>query len=167
MLLVVLTATAACNQETKNEVSSDTVTDTTTAFTEPLSMDSMPALDAGNMSVTTSPVTDGPGMTAPAAQGQTAGLNPAHGEPGHRCEIAVGAPLNSPAGAAPAPTQVVTPPSGALSTPGGSPAPTITSSPAPVQAPAATVTPTAEGMNPPHGQPGHDCAIPVGSPLKK
>ena len=24
-----------------------------------------------------------------------AGLNPAHGQPGHRCDIAVGAPLNS------------------------------------------------------------------------
>ncbi|MBK6446411.1 MAG: hypothetical protein IPF81_14280 [Bacteroidetes bacterium] len=27
--------------------------------------------------------------------------------------------------------------------------------------------PTAPGMNPPHGQPGHDCAIAVGAPLKK
>ena len=25
---------------------------------------------------------------------------------------------------------------------------------------------TAPGMNPPHGQPGHDCSIAVGSPLK-
>ncbi len=32
------------------------------------------------------------------------------------------------------------------------------------QQPQAT-TQTAQGMNPPHGQPGHDCKIPVGSPL--
>lgn len=35
--------------------------------------------------------------------------------------------------------------------------------PAPVSQP----TVTAAGMNPPHGEPGHDCGIPVGSPLKK
>ncbi|MDG3581548.1 MULTISPECIES: hypothetical protein [Galbibacter] len=28
------------------------------------------------------------------------GLNPAHGQPGHRCDIAVGAPLTSPQGGA-------------------------------------------------------------------
>lgn len=27
--------------------------------------------------------------------GDNKGLNPAHGQPGHRCDIAVGAPLNS------------------------------------------------------------------------
>src|SRR5687768_8224885 len=36
-------------------------------------------------------------MPAPATS-TSAGMNPAHGEPGHRCDIAVGAPLNSPAG---------------------------------------------------------------------
>jgi hypothetical protein len=73
-----------------------------------------------------------------------AGLNPAHGQPGHRCEIAVGAPLNS----APA-TKPVTP----------SPLQTIT----PVQ-PAGSST---AKLNPAHGQPGHDCSIPVGQPLKQ
>lgn len=77
----------------------------------------------------------------------TAGLNPAHGAPGHRCDIAVGAPLNS--------------------------APTIsTQSPAPIQLPApvqqktATINSTAK-INPAHGQPGHDCSVPVGQPLKQ
>jgi hypothetical protein len=42
---------------------------------------------------------------APAVNQQTAstvatGMNPQHGQAGHRCDIAVGAPLNSPVAAA-------------------------------------------------------------------
>lgn len=88
-----------------------------------------------------------PQSSAPVA----AGMNPAHGEPGHRCDIAVGAPLNSPPAAAPAVTS----------------APTFNTQPAvqtPVAAPPAA---TAPGMNPQHGEPGHDCAIAVGAPLNK
>jgi hypothetical protein len=84
------------------------------------------------------------------------GMNPPHGQPGHDCAIAVGAPLNSAKTAQP---QVQT---------------TTTASPQVVSAPAQTATApsttptvTAPGMNPPHGQPGHDCAIAVGAPLKK
>jgi hypothetical protein len=79
----------------------------------------------------------------PAQPVATAALNPEHGQPGHRCDIAVGAPLNSPAAnqqAAPVPAAPV------LSLPTNS---------------SGSVT-----LNPPHGQPGHDCAIPVGQPLK-
>ncbi len=72
------------------------------------------------------------------------GLNPAHGQPGHRCDIAVGAPLNSPA-AKPA-AQTVSPTTV-----------TQTATPTPAK--------TAPGMNPPHGQPGHRCDIAVGAPL--
>lgn len=64
-----------------------------------------------------------------------AGMNPPHGEPGHRCDIAVGAPLNTPAS-----TQTVQ-----------------------QTTPAKVVTPT--GMNPPHGEPGHRCDIAIGAPL--
>lgn len=78
------------------------------------------------------------------------GMNPEHGQPGHRCDIAVGAPLNS----APAEAPVVT------TTPTFNPAPAT-------QTPASTPPATAPGMNPPHGQPGHDCAIAVGAPLTK
>ena len=76
-----------------------------------------------------------------------AGMNPAHGQPGHRCEIPVGAPLN---GAAPSnmPQKVA------------APTPTVTTT----AAPAETVV-TAEGMNPPHGQANHRCDIAVGAPL--
>lgn len=83
--------------------------------------------------------------------GESKGLNPAHGQPGHRCDIAVGAPLNS------APTQQVQ-----ASAPQGQ---TVQ-----VNQPVVTTTTTtpakvAKGMNPAHGQPGHRCDIPVGAPL--
>ena len=133
----------------------------------------------------------------PVAKTQGA-LNPEHGKPGHRCEIAVGAPLNSPVQSAPVqatnqtqsipalPAQPnVAPGMGALNPEHGKPnhrcdlavgAPL--SSPvqsAPLQIPAQTLPalPQPAGnasgtarLNPAHGQPGHDCAIPVGKPLK-
>lgn len=94
-------------------------------------------------------------LTAPAIQ-QTVtpatatapGMNPAHGQPGHRCDIAVGAPLNS------APTKP------AVMTTTASPTVTPTAQPA-----STAKTVTAPGMNPPHGEPGHRCDIAVGAPL--
>jgi len=96
----------------------------------------------------------------------TAGLNPAHGQPGHRCDIAVGAPLNS------APSASATPPSpnGIPGSPSVLAGPRVGAPPSPIgAAPSFNTQPvaTAPGMNPPHGQPGHDCAIAVGAPLKK
>lgn len=80
-----------------------------------------------------------------------AGMNPAHGQPGHRCDISVGAPLNSkPAPANVQPTTVSTqppPPSNV----------TVKEVPSTVK--------TAPGMNPPHGEPNHRCDIAVGAPL--
>jgi len=87
--------------------------------------------------------------------GETKGLNPAHGQPGHRCDIAVGAPLNS------APTQGQTATAQPTQTiqvnPNQKNMVTTTTVAAPVK--------VAKGMNPSHGQPGHRCDIPVGSPL--
>jgi hypothetical protein len=72
-----------------------------------------------------------------------AGLNPPHGQPNHRCDIAVGVPLDSP--------------------PGTRPTPPVASQ---LNVPAQTTTPsTTPGMNPPHGQPDHRCDIAVGAPL--
>lgn len=86
---------------------------------------------------------------APAAekkpQGNMAAFNPAHGMPGHRCDIAVGAPLNS------SPATTAAPAAKTINT--------INTQP--VQAPVKT----AAGMNPPHGEPGHRCDIAVGAPL--
>lgn len=94
-------------------------------------------------------------MTNPnTVLGDTKGINPAHGQPGHRCDIAVGAPLNS------APTQqgqaTAQAPQMVQVNPNQKNVVTTTTV-APVK--------TAKGMNPPHGQPGHRCDIPVGSPL--
>lgn len=83
-------------------------------------------------------------QTAPAT-GQVA-LNPAHGMPGHRCDIKVGEPLNS------APAQSATT---------VNPQPTMI---APTAPPSGAAT-TKAGMNPAHGQPGHRCDIAVGAPL--
>jgi hypothetical protein len=73
------------------------------------------------------------------------GMNPPHGQPNHRCDIAVGAPLNS----KPAPTQATTV--------NAQPQVTMTEVPNKIK--------TAPGMNPPHGEPNHRCDIAVGAPL--
>ena len=94
--------------------------------------------------VSPTPVDVAPGATA------VNDPNPAHGEPGHRCDIAVGASLSTPvtAGSAEAP---------AAFTP-MDPAPAMQTMP---------TTPSAGGgrLNPAHGEPGHDCAVAVGAPL--
>ncbi|HEV7780449.1 MAG TPA: hypothetical protein VGO58_04240 [Chitinophagaceae bacterium] len=89
-------------------------------------------------------------IPAPATTTAAAtGLNPAHGQPGHRCEIPVGAPLSS-----------------APSLKGANPVVTTTTAPA-QQTVTIPTTPVkvAAGMNPAHGEPGHRCDIAVGAPL--
>lgn len=95
-----------------------------------------------------------PVTQSPAPKTATAGLNPEHGAPGHRCDIPVGAPLNSPAGNAAAPATGVSSSPIQMQTP-PVPPPTLTQ---PVN--------SNVRLNPAHGQPGHDCSIPVGQPLK-
>lgn len=105
-----------------------------------------PATAASGQDITQQFNVPAPAPTAP-------GMNPPHGQPGHRCEIAVGAPLSSaPAKkAAPAAAQVQ---------------PAEFAPPAVKDAAVANVE-TPPGMNPPHGQPGHLCSVAVGSPLPK
>jgi hypothetical protein len=116
-------------------------------------------------------------------------FNPQHGMPGHRCDIAVGAPLNS----KPTINTAVTPkiPSGsspnpkhgepghrcdiAVGAPLNSkpqtaeqklPAQTTNQTPTQIlQTQSTDTNSTAKGMNPKHGQPGHRCDIAVGAPL--
>ena len=91
-----------------------------------------------------------PQPTAPATSG-TVAMNPAHGQPGHRCDIQVGAPLNS----TPAPTTINTNQTQQMQT-------VVNPTPAPVSAP---VSSGGGAKNPAHGQPGHRCDIAVGAPL--
>lgn len=99
----------------------------------------------------------------PVAATSAPGMNPPHGQPGHRCDIAVGQPLTS---APPAPTgkaQNVAVNAGQTQT--------IQIDPNSLKPGKFSVdnkgkaVQTAPGMNPPHGQPGHRCDIPVGQPL--
>ncbi len=76
-------------------------------------------------------------QTQESATDNTA-LNPAHGQPNHRCDIPVGAPLNSPPKSN---TQTQSPLINGGSNSGSA------------------------KVNPPHGQPGHRCDIKVGAPL--
>jgi hypothetical protein len=76
----------------------------------------------------------------------TSGVNPPHGMPGHTCDLPVGAPLNGFA-AESQPLQVTS------------------SADITAAAPVLTQPNPNVRLNPAHGEPGHDCAIPVGSPL--
>ena len=133
LLAVALMAFTACGPNKKSDL-------TTT-----------PAGTLNNQAPVTTPTTTGSSVQLANPQSQSGtpitavALNPAHGMPRHRCDIPVGAPLNSPAQ-----TNVSTAPR--------LPAPTLPLPSAPGL--------VAAGTNPPHGQPGHDCSIPVGSPLK-
>jgi hypothetical protein len=87
-----------------------------------------------------------PASTSSTASGK---LNPAHGQPGHDCAVAVGAPLNSkPAQAA---TKVATPKINVSQPASNSAVPVLNEK--------------GQRLNPAHGQPGHDCAVAVGAPL--
>ena len=102
--------------------------------------------------------------TVPAPETKP-GMNPAHGQPGHRCDIAVGAPLSD-AGPASNPT-TITPATAAVSNQPNVSYPVVSS---PLQYSAdhfSDTTKVAAGMNPAHGQPGHRCDIAVGEPLSK
>ena len=149
----------ACNeQEPAGETTAATQTETDALLvnTQPASPG---ALSAQPASVAVQPATaaqqGAQQATQQASKGSTqaaktaAGMNPPHGEPGHRCDIPVGAPLSTPAGATQA-TPTVQP---------------VQATPA--AAPAKPASSTGSGkLNPPHGEPGHDCAVPVGAPLK-
>ena len=125
----------------KSSTTDTTVNATATTQTLPQQMPAIPNNTVGaGQTITSQSVPTGTSAT---------GINPEHGKPGHRCEIAVGAPLNStPAKSAIAPAIITQP--------------TTISQPAITQ-PAKTVT--AKGMNPAHGEPGHRCDISVGAPL--
>jgi|26BtaG_2_1085354.scaffolds.fasta_scaffold00130_7 hypothetical protein len=85
--------------------------------------------------------------------GERPALNPPHGQPFHRCEIAVGAPIDSQPVQNPA--QQARPQQGAEM---------FNISPPKNNAPAQATGPK-PALNPAHGQPHHRCDIEVGAPL--
>lgn len=123
-------------------------------ITTPLTLS--PAQGTQQPITNTVPVTAPAPAPAPSKPATGKGLNPAHGQPGHRCDIAVGAPLDSKPAATTTPATTTTTPA---TQPG-----TVTSVPKPTPVSTQKVAP---GMNPAHGQPGHRCDIAVGEPLNK
>ena len=121
---------------------SNSVTDSTSKNKMAVSPNVIAAQSTGMQQVAT---------TQKSATTTAPGMNPPHGEPGHRCEIQVGAPLSS------APTGVAGAPTVQSNKPGVHQ--TITPSTSGAK------TATAKGMNPPHGETGHRCDISVGAPL--
>ena len=112
VILILLTfgVTGSCKEESKKK---ESTTKTSTSTTPKLSEDN-----------------------ASDSKGDIA-LNPAHGQLGHRCDIPVGAPLNS------------APATSSDNTQSGSP----------------VINSGDIKLNPAHGQPGHRCEIKVGDPL--
>jgi hypothetical protein len=131
------------NQPQDNKLADSSLTKTINI--QPATAAANPITSPGN----TAPVFSTPvNNTQPQTQPGAIQLNPAHGQPGHRCDISVGAPLNS------KPAQ-----------PNANPA-TISTVPATVNTNVQNaVQKTLPGMNPPHGLPGHRCDISVGAPL--
>ena len=84
--------------------------------------------------------------------GTSVALNPKHGEPGHRCDIAEGAPL--PVTTTNIPSLITTPVT-----------PTIIPTIPATKNETPDINAGSAGLNPKHGEPGHRCDIAVGAPL--
>ena len=99
------------------------------------------------------PIAQNTPTATPEKQGNSSGLltNPAHGQPGHDCALPVGAPLKQNINSQqPAAIPIVT----------GQSATQPTATQTTTQQPS-----SGQKLNPAHGQPGHQCEIPVGAPL--
>ncbi|WP_245557722.1 hypothetical protein [Flavobacterium antarcticum] len=140
----------SCKKELQPQESTETPV-TEVASPEGTSMEQQFDVQTGNTQTVQTPA---PAQNQATPVQVAAGMNPAHGQPNHRCDIAVGAPLNSPKGTMPTPA------------PMQQAAPQGQASVSPVDMSSGTVA-TKPGMNPPHGQAGHLCEIAVGAPLPK
>jgi hypothetical protein len=116
------------NTDNKEQVAAPSVSPLTTAPVSPVNNDTAAAFKAG--------VT----------------LNPQHGQPGHRCDIAVGAPLNAPATSIQPEVSATT-------------APVTTTTTIDTKKVLPEVNSSSTALNPKHGEPGHRCDIAVGAPL--
>ena len=117
LILLTLCVTVSCREKTEKE---ESTTKTSTSDT--------PILSEDNTTISEDNTSDSNGDIA---------LNPAHGQLGHRCDIKVGAPLNS------------KPINSGNNTQSGSP----------------LINTGDIKINPAHGQLGHRCDIKVGDPL--
>lgn len=168
-LLAVSLLICSCKKDLEPQESvSDGAATTTETAAAPTAV--LPAQADATMQTVNAPQTQAmPAQPAAVAPG----MNPAHGQPNHRCDIAVGAPLNSPQKMASTPAMTINP-----NDMKSAQAPVISNNAVQVPSPAGGSTPAmlnptatpatvAAGMNPPHGQDGHRCDIAVGQPLPK
>ncbi|TMI61562.1 MAG: hypothetical protein E6H07_18750 [Bacteroidetes bacterium] len=140
------------NNSSDDSAAATPATNTPASTTQPVTTQQNPGTSG---STVTPPPSLAPGQLTQSASANGVVLNPAHGQPGHDCTIAVGQPLKNTTGAA---SPVVTTQPTQVSQTTTAPPPTIV----PVSQPLAGQP----KLNPPHGQPGHDCTIAVGQPLK-
>ena len=149
--LLILTASVALMLSCDNKESAVQQNETITAP----AADSV--IEGDNITVENTPNTESK-ATPDAATGKPA-INPEHGQPYHRCDIPVGAPMDGvPQNSVP---QILPPQPG--NTPG------FNTSPIPPALTVPNTTDNAPGpkplLNPPHGEPHHRCDLPVGEPL--
>ncbi len=139
----------ACSQ--KEETTTGGVVQETTPPTESslFLSDSTSVSSTGSQTQSSGAVGGVPSVSAPAGA-----LNPAHGEPGHRCDIAVGAPLSSPAGTGMTPNPQTT-----------LPVQQVPATQSVTINPQQAANTESSAPNPAHGEPGHRCDIAVGAPL--
>ncbi len=138
--ITILTASVALLYSCGKKKTSTTETASQTSDSVAVRNDSASAIPAAE----TAPVS---ASSVVSTSGKPA-LNPAHGQPYHRCEIAVGAPIDS----APAQQNAAQQTPSILS-------PTI------APAPQAQAIGPKPAMNPAHGEPHHRCDLAVGAPL--
>ena len=149
MLFVFTSALVSCADGTDNAL-----------FESSSSNNTVPAQDAAAWNKSDA-VTGNSNAITPVSFTSNTALNPAHGAPGHRCDIPVGQPLNSKPGTLSSNARVAKPAS-TFRVPLILPALNTTTLPAITNT--TTIQP-ASGLNPKHGMPGHRCDIPVGQPL--
>ncbi|TDX84563.1 hypothetical protein [Epilithonimonas xixisoli] len=143
--ITILIASVALLYSCDKAKTSETVSEAPKSDSAIVANDSVTSVSATENAVTPAPLNASP---IASTSGKPA-LNPEHGQPYHRCEIAVGAPIDS------APTQNAAPQQAAPSilSPNVAPAPQSQSlGPKPA-------------LNPAHGEPHHRCELAVGAPL--
>lgn len=155
-LLIFSALTVSCKKEAKADVYIDQSTgnvtdpaDNSGVIAPALVPNNLPASEPVSQTMPQNGSSKTPSVnsqTQPQQATRSANANPPHGQPGHRCDIPVGQPLNS------APTQKIE----------SQPQQKITQTTVPMPAQPLKIAP---GMNPQHGQPGHRCDLAVGAPL--
>lgn len=134
-----------------------------------------PSIFSQPLPAATNTESEKPAASTKAPTGQPPKLNPPHGEPFHRCEIPVGAPLDG--SPAPGASQANAPrnffkavqseqPAAATTQAAPTPPPAAKpTTPPPTNTNNATASVPKPKLNPAHGQPHHRCDIKVGDPL--